>query len=132
MSAQTPPSVTLLPCPFCGCAVKLAAEQRRDELYGLRTWYHIKGDHDGIGGVCPGEVRGRGSEETAITAWNTRTTAEAASAARVAELRNAALDALAGWRYIRQHHGDLYGVGWDRVENALTAALAKHRQGEVA
>lgn len=58
-----------------------------------------------------------------------RTTAEAASAARVAELRNAALDALAGWRYIRQHHGDLYGVGWDRVENALTAALANLRGG---
>ena len=33
-------------------------------------------------------------------------------------------DALSGWRYIRQHHGDLYGVGWDRVETALAAALA--------
>ncbi len=39
-------------------------------------------------------------------------------------LRNAALDALAGWKYIRGHHGDLYGVGWDRVETALEAALA--------
>jgi hypothetical protein len=36
-------------------------------------------------------------------------------------------DALAGWRYIRQHHGDLYGVGWDRVEQALDAVLTKAR-----
>jgi hypothetical protein len=39
------------------------------------------------------------------------------------EMRAAALDALSGWRYIRMMHGDLPGVGWDRVENALTAAL---------
>ena len=32
-------------------------------------------------------------------------------------------DALSGWRYIRQIHGDLYGVGWDRVETKLVAAL---------
>jgi hypothetical protein len=37
----------------------------------------------------------------------------------------AAADALAGWRYIREQHGDLYGIGWDRVEQALTAALAR-------
>lgn len=41
------------------------------------------------------------------------------------DLLDAAKDALAGWRYIRQQHGDLYGVGWDRVEAALTAAIAK-------
>lgn len=35
-------------------------------------------------------------------------------------LREAASDALAGWRYIRANHGDLYGVGWDRVETALS------------
>jgi hypothetical protein len=46
-----------------------------------------------------------------------------------ARLRDAALDALYGWRYIRQNHGDLYGVGWDRVENALTAALAPQEPG---
>lgn len=39
----------------------------------------------------------------------------------------AASDALAGWRYIRANHGDLYGVGWDRVEQALTAALSSAR-----
>jgi hypothetical protein len=36
----------------------------------------------------------------------------------------AANDALSGWRYIREQHGDLYGVGWDRVEQALVAAIA--------
>lgn len=41
------------------------------------------------------------------------------------DLHDAAADALAGWHYIRQVHGDLPGVGWDRVDQALTAALAK-------
>ena len=62
----------LKPCPFCGCEVHLETEKRRDELLGWRTWYYIKGGHKGIGGVCPGQVRGRGSAETAIAAWNTR------------------------------------------------------------
>jgi hypothetical protein len=30
-----------------------------------------------------------------------------------------------GWRYIREHHGDLYGVGWDRAEQAADAAIAR-------
>jgi hypothetical protein len=38
-----------------------------------------------------------------------------------------ALDALNdmsnGWRYIRETHGDLYGVGWDRPENKASAAI---------
>lgn len=40
------------------------------------------------------------------------------------KLQEAAQDALAGWRYIRRQHGDLPGVGWDRVETALTEALS--------
>jgi hypothetical protein len=36
-------------------------------------------------------------------------------------------DMLSGWRYIRQTHGDLYGVGWDRAEDAATAAIASAR-----
>lgn len=36
-------------------------------------------------------------------------------------------DMLAGWRYIRQHHGDLYGVGWDRAQSAAEAALSRAR-----
>ena len=38
-------------------------------------------------------------------------------------LRAALTDMHAGWRYIRQQHGDLPGVGWDRCEKAATAAL---------
>lgn len=39
-------------------------------------------------------------------------------------LREALTDMLSGWRYIRQNHGDLYGVGWDRAEDKARAALA--------
>jgi hypothetical protein len=49
--------------------------------------------------------------------------AERAEAALITA-RNAMGDALSGWRYIRGTHGDLYGVGWDRVEQKLDAALA--------
>ena len=42
----------------------------------------------------------------------------------VAKLVEALEDMLGGWRYIRQVHGDLYGVGWDRAEDKATAALA--------
>lgn len=41
------------------------------------------------------------------------------------ELRDALADMLAGWQYIRKHHGDLYGVGWERAEALATYALAK-------
>lgn len=43
--------------------------------------------------------------------------------AEVARLKIAAADALGGWRYIRNVHGDLGGVGWDRVEAQLAAVL---------
>jgi hypothetical protein len=39
------------------------------------------------------------------------------------EAREALRDMLSGWRYIRQVHGDLYGVGWDRAQNKADAAL---------
>lgn len=41
-----------------------------------------------------------------------------------ADLREALRDMLAGWRYIRETYGDLYGVGWDRAEDKARAALA--------
>jgi hypothetical protein len=44
------------------------------------------------------------------------------------ELAEALLDMRGGWRYIREMHGDLYGVGWDRCEESATAALAKYEQ----
>ena len=35
------------------------------------------------------------------------------------DLHVALCDALSGWKYIRGTYGDLYGVGWDRVQEKL-------------
>lgn len=43
----------------------------------------------------------------------------------ISALRDALRDMRAGWRYIRQHHGDLPGVGWDRCEHSATKALGE-------
>lgn len=43
---------------------------------------------------------------------------------QVGELVEAVEDMLSGWRYIREVHGDLPGVGWDRSESAVRSALA--------
>lgn len=53
------------------------------------------------------------------------TTNESSTPALVAELVEALRDMLSGWRYIRESHGDLYGVGWDRAQNKAEAALEK-------
>ena len=42
-----------------------------------------------------------------------------------AALRDALRDMLSGWRYIRNTHGDLYGVGWDRAQQKAEAAIAQ-------
>jgi len=42
-----------------------------------------------------------------------------------AEMREALRDMLSGWVYIRQMHGDLYGVGWDRAQGKAEAALSR-------
>lgn len=59
--------------------------------------------------------------------WLSRQSANFANLLAIAEelktLRDASRDALSGWRYIRRIHGDFDGVGWDRVENALTDIL---------
>lgn len=39
-------------------------------------------------------------------------------------VRDALADMLNGWKYIRESHGDLYGVGWDRAQGKAEAALA--------
>ena len=44
------------------------------------------------------------------------------------EVKDALMDALSGWRYIRECHGDLYGVGWDRVQEKLEAILRKAQE----
>jgi hypothetical protein len=44
--------------------------------------------------------------------------------AEVKTLREALIDMRSGWKYIREYHGDLYGVGWDRAQDKADAALA--------
>lgn len=46
-----------------------------------------------------------------------------AMTARELSMRAALADMLAGWRYIRDSHGDLYGVGWDRAQDKAERAL---------
>jgi len=45
----------------------------------------------------------------------------------VRQLREALTDMLNGWRYIRETHGDLAGVGWDRAEQKAFSALEGRR-----
>lgn len=45
----------------------------------------------------------------------------------VGELVEALRDMLAGWKYIRRCHGDLYGVGWDRAQQKAEQAIAKFK-----
>ena len=52
-------------------------------------------------------------------------TANARLISAAPDLAEALIDMLSGWRYIRETHGDLYGVGWDRAEDNARAALAK-------
>jgi len=40
------------------------------------------------------------------------------------ELAEALWDMLGGWKYIRQWHGDIYGIGWDRAQQKADSALA--------
>lgn len=49
----------------------------------------------------------------------------------VDQLVTALEDALSGWRYIRENHGDLYGVGWDRVEARASRALERAKEMHV-
>lgn len=41
------------------------------------------------------------------------------------DLLEALQDMLSGWKYIRETHGDLYGVGWDRAQEKAEAAIVK-------
>jgi hypothetical protein len=36
-------------------------------------------------------------------------------------------DMHSGWKYIRDSHGDLYGVGWDRAQTKAEEAIAALR-----
>ena len=48
------------------------------------------------------------------------------------EAMKLALEALedmnCGWKYIRESHGDLYGVGWDRAQEKADEAIEALRQ----
>ena len=52
-------------------------------------------------------------------------------AAAAPDLLEALKDILSGWRYIRQDpaHLSIYGVGWDRAQEAAEAAIAKAEGG---
>ena len=50
----------------------------------------------------------------------------------VPELLEAVRDMLSGWKYIREVHGDLYGVGWDRAQKKAEDAIAKANGKESA
>ncbi len=43
------------------------------------------------------------------------------------DLLEALEDMLNGWKYIRESHGDLYGVGWDRAQDKAVSAIARAR-----
>jgi hypothetical protein len=53
------------------------------------------------------------------------TRANARLIAAAPELLEALRDMLSGWKYIREVHGDLYGVGWDRAQEKAESAIAK-------
>lgn len=102
------PAGELLGCPFCGCAVDIVERECRDEFMGMRTWYYVEGKH--VGGVCPGQVRARGSRETAIAAWNTRVPATP-SPQPVAEVERVEIVAKA--MYDATHAGLANCYAWD-------------------
>jgi hypothetical protein len=86
---------------------------RADEQWAIWT----RQPHTGcIAAVFPEDVNGDFPAE-----------ANARLIAAAPDLYEALADMLAGWRYIREHHGDLYGVGWSRCEASARAALAKAR-----
>ena len=48
----------------------------------------------------------------------------------IAELLEALKDMHSGWKYIRETHGDLYGVGWDRSQEKAEAAIDKAEEAK--
>ena len=116
-------------CPFCGSNPRIED--------GKKAYCQLHGDPSQpvvircADGSCPsnpcvkgGNIFNGGRPKAvgeAIRRWNTRVTS-----AIEAELRNALWDMLQGWTYVRKQHGDLYGVGWDRCQQAAEAAIANH------
>lgn len=97
-----------------------------DDRDGMEWNRHIAIDPDGENRIC---FMAHGGPER-----DDEFEANACLIAAAPELYEALTDALAGLRYIREHYhdertatGDLYGVGFDRVEGKAQAALAKVR-----
>jgi len=75
---------------------------------------------------CDGNVyRGVRSKDSAIQTIHIDSTAKTLTDE---EILDALQDALNGWKYIRECHGDLYGVGWDRVQDKIEAILRKAQE----
>ena len=73
--AATAPQSTdaLLPCPFCGGAVKLEQTVSHDPTMGQRQWWGVVCRSGlGYGGTCAVEIRPSASREAATERWNTR------------------------------------------------------------
>ncbi len=76
---------------------------------------------------CPATVFvivGPENEHIATLSDTAQSAPDARLIAQAPRLLAALKDMTAGWRYIRRHHGDLYGVGWDRCEIEARAAIA--------
>ena len=89
-------------------------------------------DHECYPGMIV--VKGPESPITIVTsaididiASHVRRISDAHLIAAAPDLLAALEDMLAGWKYIRESHGDLYGVGWDRAQDKATAAIARAR-----
>jgi hypothetical protein len=57
--------------------------------------------------------------------WRDEQNANARLVSAAPDLLEALRDMLSGWKYIRESHGDLYGVGWDRAQEKAVSAIAK-------
>lgn len=78
------------------------------------------GDTDGVPYYPESIVRQQQAEIEALKAHPVKELTD--------EVKDALNDALSGWKYIRHSHGDLYGVGWDRVQDKLEAILRKAQE----
>lgn len=118
MTPPAPPSVTLLPCPFCGDENPVVAREDADAFWLVGCTN------------CMTQGPAKLTEAEAITAWNTRTNAEAASAARVAQAirRELALTQLSNF----EDASIDWLEGFECARVLVRDILAKHQQGEVA
>ena len=102
-------------CECKDCAIERDTLAVNTEVKALRE---LVAERDRLVSRLEEVLRGTGLRNSDLAAR-----AEAVEA-HVAELAGALDDMFSSWRYIRQQHGDLPGVDWDRAENKACAALA--------